>query len=129
MFKQLMIVAKEAQQDFKEREESGWSQSSLNSYKAGYNNAFFDIANRLVGSGISSKQREQLEVAFDGEVEDGKERVREVNKKKEHVHEYIEVDRVLLNGFQASNGCSSEFYVTRQCLKCGREETKWELGW
>ncbi|MDT2813764.1 hypothetical protein P7H75_02820 [Vagococcus carniphilus] len=54
---------------------------------------------------------------------------RKINKKKNHVHEWVEVSRVLLNGFQASNGCSSEYNVTRKCLKCGKKETKWELGW
>jgi len=69
MFERLMVVAKGAQKEFKDREENGWSESSLNSYKAGYDNAFFDIVTQLEGSGITSKQREQLEAAFDGEVE------------------------------------------------------------
>lgn len=71
MFERLMVVAKGAQKEFKDREENGWSESSLNSYKAGYDNAFFDIVTQLEGSGITSKQREQLEAAFDGEVEGG----------------------------------------------------------
>lgn len=71
MFEQLMVVAKKAQKEFKDREENGWSEVELDKYRAGYDNAFFDIVTQLEGSGITSKQREQLEAAFDGEVEGG----------------------------------------------------------
>ncbi|WP_288745154.1 hypothetical protein [uncultured Enterococcus sp.] len=71
MFEELMILAKGVQKEFKEREENGWSEVELDRYKAGYDNAFFDIVTRLEGNGITSKQRKQLERAFDGEVEGG----------------------------------------------------------
>lgn len=71
MFEQLMVVAKGAQKEFKDREENSWSEVELDKYRAGYDNAFFDIVTQLEGSGITSKQREQLEAAFDGEAEGG----------------------------------------------------------
>lgn len=49
--------------------------------------------------------------------------------KSGHQHDFIETDRKLLNGYQASNGCSSEYNVTRVCTTCGKKETNFELGW
>lgn len=67
MFEQLFLIAKEAQQEFKDREENGWSEVELDKYKAGYDNAFFDVISRLRGIELlTEKQRDQLEAAFDG---------------------------------------------------------------
>ena len=44
-----------------------------------------------------------------------------------HQHESVEWERQLLNGYDVSNGTSSEYAVTRECINCGQVETQYEI--
>lgn len=48
--------------------------------------------------------------------------------KEGHVHNFVETNRRLINGFEASNGMPSEYMVTKVCSDCGKEETKMSRG-
>lgn len=74
-----------------------------------------------------SSRKKQLE----SENKELKERVaylESLSEQNGHEHTFVEVGRELLNGFHSSNGCSSEYDVTRICTTCNKKETKFELG-
>lgn len=70
MFEGLKEVAERIGEEIKTRDDNGWSKEEIINYRAGYDNAFFDVVNVLVGSGyLTVDERDELENIADDSLE------------------------------------------------------------
>lgn len=44
-----------------------------------------------------------------------------------HQHQFVVLEKKLLNGFEVSNGMSSEYLIRQRCATCGKTETTFQV--
>lgn len=74
-----------------------------------------------------SKQIKKLE----NENKELKTQIKSMNKALQsagHTHEFDVLDKILLNGFEVSNGHTEEHLVKSQCRTCGLKKDEFVIG-